>query len=196
MTITEYHEIDIPDGDSPQAIRQAFIELHAHLIRISERLNDLEAVIINWKKIQPSSITLSAGTPIGDINDLRTAADGNFYSVTEAAATPGSDLVVDFNDIVEFRLVQIIAIYNGAATHGHAVQLYNRATKTWDTFADLQNSQEDVTNAGGYILNNVTFFVPDVTNYIGNGNVKVRIYHTMGGNAAHDLYIDVVALYR
>ncbi len=40
---TEYHEINIPDGDSPQATHQAFIELHAQLIRISERLNKIDA---------------------------------------------------------------------------------------------------------------------------------------------------------
>lgn len=37
---TEYYEINIPT-DLESAIR-ALEELHAHLIRISERLNDLE----------------------------------------------------------------------------------------------------------------------------------------------------------
>jgi len=196
MVTTEYYEIDIPEGDSPQAVRQAFIELHDHLIRISERLNRLDALVINWAKIKASSITLSAGTSTDNVEDLRTATDSKFYHITEAAATPGTDLVVDFNDVVEFRLVNVAAIYNGATNHANAIQLYNRLTRAWDTFADLQTAQEDVTNAGGYILNDITFFVPDATNYIGNGNVKVRIYHTMGGNPAHDLYIDVVALYR
>ena len=39
---TEYHDIDIPDGDSSLAIHQAFIELNAQLIRISERLNKID----------------------------------------------------------------------------------------------------------------------------------------------------------
>jgi len=40
---TEYYEIAIPQGpDIPPEITQTFTELHAHLIRISERLNDLE----------------------------------------------------------------------------------------------------------------------------------------------------------
>ena len=29
-----------------------------------------------------------------------------------------------------------------------------------------------------------------------DGDVRVRFYHTMAGNAAHDLYLDVVALYQ
>lgn len=40
---TEYYEIAIPSGsDIPPEITQAFTELHAHLIRISERTNNLE----------------------------------------------------------------------------------------------------------------------------------------------------------
>ena len=42
METTEYHDINIPDGDSPQMIHQAFIELNANLIRISERLNRID----------------------------------------------------------------------------------------------------------------------------------------------------------
>lgn len=40
--ITEYHEINIPGDASPETIA-AFTELLAHLIRISERLNNLES---------------------------------------------------------------------------------------------------------------------------------------------------------
>lgn len=40
---TEYYEVAIPQGENvPPEITQAFTELHAHLIRISERMNNLE----------------------------------------------------------------------------------------------------------------------------------------------------------
>ena len=41
--ITEYYEIAIPQGpDIPPEITNTIVELHAHLIRISERFNNLE----------------------------------------------------------------------------------------------------------------------------------------------------------
>ena len=40
---TEYYEIAIPQGpDVSPEITNTIVELHAHLIRISERLNNLE----------------------------------------------------------------------------------------------------------------------------------------------------------
>jgi hypothetical protein len=62
----------------------------------------------------------------------------------------------------------------------------------------MQNDVSDIENVGGYILGNYQFTVFDDTNYIGSGvnlgNVKIRFYHTMSGNASHKLYIDEVSL--
>ena len=130
------------------------------------------------------------------MSDLQIAGDGDFYSITEAADTPGSDLEVDFTGIDTFDWIRIIALYNGGDTHAVAIQLYNYDTTTWDTFDSLQNGQEDVSTAGEYILENHSFFVPDDDNYISGSTVLVRFHHTMLGNAAHNLYIDTVELYK
>jgi hypothetical protein len=156
---------------------------------------------IDWTKITANSVTLTAGTtPASLVADLQTAHDGNFYHIDEAAATPGLDLIVDFVSVTAFNWVNAISCYTGSTSHAVAVQLYNWSTTTWDTFHCAQDAQCDVSTAGGYILCNQDFFVPSDTNYIGTGGnagqVRVRFYHTMAGNAAHDLDIDVVALYQ
>lgn len=156
---------------------------------------------IDWAKKTAASVTLTAGTTVASVvADLQTAFDGNFYHIDEAAGAPGIDLIVDFTSITAFNWVQVIAQYDGSSTHSVAIQLYNWITTTWNTFNACQTGQEDVTTAGGYILEDLSFFVPSDANYIGTGGsagqVRVRFYHTMAGNASHDLYIDVVALYQ
>jgi hypothetical protein len=155
---------------------------------------------IDWTKKTANNVTLNAGTTTDTVTDLQTMGDGNFYDITEAAATPGISLTVEFISITAFNWVQIKAAYEGGSNHAIAIQLYNFNTTAWDTFAAAQNSVADTSTASGYILNTYDFFVPSDTNYIGTGDdagdVRVRFYHTMAGNASHDLHIDVVALYQ
>jgi len=155
---------------------------------------------IDWGKKTANNVTLSAGTSTDTVTDLQTLGDGNFYDITEAAATPGINLVVEFINVTAFNWVQIKAGYEGSGSHAVAIQLYNFNTTAWDTFNACQNSAVDTSTVSGYILNSYDFFVPSDTNYIGTGgdagDVRVRFYHTMAGNASHDLHIDVVALYQ
>ena len=160
----------------------------------------------NWVKYTANSLDPLApgeadiGTLTGTVANLQTAHDGSFLAVQEATGTPGIRQVVQFTSVTAFNWVNVIAQYDGTATHALAVQLYNWAQTRWDTFDALQSGQEDVTNADGYILCNHDFTVPDDAEYIGTGGdagkVWVRFYHTMAGNASHDLYIDVCALYQ
>lgn len=155
---------------------------------------------IDWTKITADNITLTAGTSASAASDLQTHADGNFYHIDEAAATPGIHLEVEFVSVTAFNWVHVVAQYDGLTTHGVALQLYNFSTTTWDTFDSIETGYADVSTAGGYILGDHSFFVPDDSNYIGTGgdagDVRVRFYHTPAGNSAHDLDIDVVALYQ
>jgi len=156
---------------------------------------------IDWGKITADNVTLNNGTTVaGVVADLQTLGDGNFYAIVEAAGAPGIDLEVEFVSVTAFNWVQIVACYDGSSTHSVGIQLYNFNTTAWDTFNAAQTAQEDVTNAGEYILDNFSFFVPSDTNYIGTGgdagDVRVRFHHTMAGSVAHDFYIDVVALYQ
>jgi hypothetical protein len=155
---------------------------------------------IDWNKYTADNLTLNNGGSTDAVADLQTLGDGNFYHVDEVAGAPGIDLEVEFVSVTAFNWVQIVGVYDGASNHAVGIQLYNFSTTTWDTFSAMQTSQEDVTNAGEYILNGYGFFVPDDANYVGtgadDGDVRVRFHHTMNGNNSHDLYLDVVALYQ
>lgn len=147
----------------------------------------------------PDAITLNAGTTSSSLSDLQQKFDGNFYHINEAAATPGMNLEIEWQNITYFQKVQLLAIYNGADTHAVAVQMYNFNQSRWDTIGSLQNHQEDVSTSDGYIVDSV---VRDLQNagseYIGTGadagKVKMRLYHTMAGNASHDMWIDSAEL--
>lgn len=158
------------------------------------------AARIDWTKYTANSVTLSVGKSASGVADLRTHADGLFYHIDEAAASPAINLIVDFISVTAFNWVQIVALYQGGSTHAVAIQLYNWNTTAWDTFNACQTGAGDLVTASGYILNELSFFVPSDTNYIRTGGsagqVRVRFYHTMLGNASHDLDIDVVALYQ
>ena len=151
-------------------------------------------------KITADSVTLTNGTTAaGVVADLQTAHDGNFYHIVEAAGAPGINIIIDFVDVEFFSWLNLIALYDGSSTHALGVQLYNWGDTAWDTFDALQTGQENVTTASGYILGNHDCAIPNSSDYIGtianDGDVRVRLYHTMTGNSSHDLYIDVVALY-
>lgn len=153
---------------------------------------------IDWTLKTPASVTLTKGSSANVVADLQTAFDGSFYHVDEAADTPGIDLAVNFTGVTAFNWVSILAVYAGSASHAVAIQLYNWTDVRYDTFNALQTGKEDVSTASGYILGNYSFLVPSDTKYIGTGGdagkVTVRFYHTMLGNASHDLYIDVCNL--
>jgi len=145
----------------------------------------------SWTKIEPSTITLDAGTSTESVTDLQDANDGNIYHIDEAAATPGIDLKVDFTGVTSFAFVNVIARYVGLDTHSVSIQLYDWQNTAWDTYDSILTD--------GATMCDHSFWIPDDTNYIGTGGdagkVRVRFNHTEGGNASHDAYIDVVALY-
>ena len=134
------------------------------------------------------------------VANLRTAFDGLFFHLDEVAGAPGLDLIIDFVNVTALNWVEALDVYKGSATHAVAIQLYNWITTTWDTFNAAQSGQYNIATVGGYIMDNHSFTVPASANYIGTGgnlgDVRVHYYHTMMGNASHDLYIDCVALYR
>ena len=144
------------------------------------------------------AIDLVIGSTTSAVSDLQYPFDGAFYHVDEVADTPGIDLIVDFENVTGFNHVSVKGVYAGSATHSIAVQLYNWTETRWDTYHGMQTGKEDVSTADGYIMDDVSFLVPDDAEYIGTGgdagNVRVRFCHTMSGNASHDLYIDGVQL--
>jgi len=174
---------------------------HFSGMTITGALNYTGGGKVVWKKYTANSVTLSAGTtPSSVVSNLQTANDGSYYHIDEAAGAPGINLIIDFINVSQFQWVNIIAAYRGSTTHANAVQLWNWVGSVWDTFHSIQDQTADLTTANGKILSSYNFIIPNNTNYIGTGGsagqVRVRLYHTMTGNSAHDLDIDVVALYQ
>jgi parallel beta-helix repeat protein len=151
---------------------------------------------IDWAKSEPSTVTLTVGSTTDPYTYLTDAHDGNFYTVGEAPANPAINLEVGFSSVTAINWVQITGVYEGSTSHSLAIQLYNYTQTRWDTFDAMQDGIGDYSTSSGYIVENHSFFVPDDSDYISGGNAIVRFYHTMAGNATHNLYIDVVALYQ
>ncbi len=192
------YDIDLDDSDIDNArfVNVQILDNYGNGINVSDTISFINSARINWNKITAASVTLSAGTSANTVTDLQTANDGNTYAITEAAATPGITLIVDFNSVNAINWVEILATYDGAATHALEIELYNWTGTSWDHFGCSQNSESN----SGTIFCNASFFVPDDTNYIGTGGnagkVRIRFNHPMAGNAAHDFYIDIAALHQ
>jgi hypothetical protein len=150
--------------------------------------------------ITAATITLDAGTSGNAVADLRTAHDALYYTITEAAATPGIRLTVHFTSVKNFTRVKIIGYYKGSSTHSVGIQLYNWATAHWDTYNAMQTAVGDIATHDEIILDNLSFQVSSCTSYVGTGanlgKVDVRFNHTMSGSANHSLSLDVVALVK
>lgn len=159
---------------------------------MSRRTTLKGAIIPVWEKFVADSITLDVGTSSEDKTDLQVAHDGNIYNLSEAAATPGQDLTIDFIEVPIFDYVRILANYDGAANHSVSISLWNWVTSAWDIWETMAGIEKSIANH--------SFFVQENTNYIGagvnSGRVRVRFLHAINGNVAHDSFIDEVSLFR
>ena len=152
---------------------------------------------LDWTKITANGATIrnAHGTTGSSVNDLKTAHDGNFYTLSEEGAeTPGMDVEIDFTGVTAFHWVQILGRYEQATTaHGITIMLeitpFNGTA--WHRYDFMLDQPADLTNEEH------SFFVPDSSAYINGGVVKVRFVHEMAGTSAnHDLVLDTVALYH
>ena len=175
----------------PDDITRDYLVELARYLRL-DKVEHLDKHIV-WNEVAAAdSVTLSAGTSNSAVADLQNAHDGSGYSIVEVAASPGSQLTVDFVNIEYFNLIQILANYSGSPTHFVNIELYNWDTSSWDIFNTLDGIERSLVDH--------SFIVPDATNYIGAGNdegkVRVRFNHPEIGDIIHTLYIDVVKLYK
>lgn len=146
---------------------------------------------IDWRKKTATSITENeAGTSAGGVAGLQTANDSNEYAVNEVSGqTPGIDIEVIFTGVTAFNWVQVLARYQGSASHGVTIQLWDGSA--WDTFGFIKDQPADQN------FEEHSFFVPDDSAYINTGEVKVRLIHEMAATGnVHELFVDVCALYQ
>jgi len=146
---------------------------------------------INFPEIHiaPSSVDVIVGTIIGGgtIADIQEWQDGNILQIQEAAATPGQNIEVTFENIRSFRRIGCAMAYMGSATHWLELAIWDTVSESWKTIHTIEN-----TNGQNYRYTDIP---PDSHDFIAaNGDVKVRLYHPVGGNAAHNSYIDYIGL--
>jgi hypothetical protein len=154
-----------------------------------------------WIKITANSVTITAGGTDASsvVANLQNENDGNIFHLDEVAATPGSDFYVEFTNVTSFSMIYTRGNYVGANTHALGKLLYNWVDTAWDHKGCLQSMVYNTTSEQEVICNK-SIIIPSFTNYIGTGanagKVRVRYVHPMAGNASHDAYFNVVALYK
>jgi hypothetical protein len=137
----------------------------------------------------PDSLTLTAGTLVGDVTDIQEWQDGNVLQLEEAAATPGQDLGFNFVGVISVRRVAVGMYYAGSITHYIEIQIWNYTKVAWEilwTFTSALGTNLRYSNIPSN-QNGADYF--DAA-----GNAKLRLLHPPGGNASHDSFIDYVAL--
>ena len=158
------------------------------VLRLYDRFREIDADVVKLETFDaalPASVTLTAGTSTSTVSDLTTMLDGNVYHIDEVAAAPGYDLECTFAGVEQIQWLVARLWYNGLATHGCRVQLYNYRTAAWNTL---------VTFPTGVDYSMIEVPIVSSLDYISSRAARVRFYHTETGNTSHDLDIDYVAL--
>lgn len=139
--------------------------------------------------IPPDSINAIVGGLTGTVADIQNWQDGNVLQLAEVAATPGQNLEITFVDVVVFRRLAVSIFYAGSATHWVEIQLWDVQAADWKTVWTIPSSL-----GMNYRYSDIPILSADFID--GANEVKMRIYHPTGGNAAHDTFIDYAALVR
>jgi hypothetical protein len=139
-----------------------------------------------------ASMTVTAGTlSSGTVSDTQTWQDGNAVNISEVAGVPGFDVLFTFTGVSDFCRIGISAYYSGITTHRSEVQIYDDANTTWRILWTFSTSD-------GYNYRYSDLPVSSgvrKADYINSSNeVKIRFYHPVTGNNAHDLFIDYISI--
>ena len=143
--------------------------------------------------VVPSAINPIVGGVTGTVEDIQKWADGNLLQIDEVAAMPGIEFEILFSGVTDIQRIALAINYDGSTSHWIEVALWN--------YVELANKLLWTINRDG----NIDYKYADlpVENPIdrfefidGAGNAKMRIYHPVNGNAAHNVFIDYAALIR
>jgi hypothetical protein len=122
---------------------------------------------------------------IRTFNDYNTGTNSGFYSINDAATSPGYTVYVGFTAITKFNRVVLNINYTQSSDHTINVDLYNYVTSAWNTFAVYSGLP------GWYQL---ALGVIDSDPYVSGGAVTLRLNHISGGSISHRTWIDYIAL--
>ncbi len=146
----------------------------------------------------PNRVTVVAGTAAGQDFKETYHDDANIYELTEVAATPGFDIILDFDkfrvdsDFVNYFKLEIVGWYDGGPVHNKKIYIYNWATDTWDAFTPRYDDLPKAAAEGTYTFyKEMGFGLQEEY----NGKVRIKISHDSPvGTAGHKLYLNRVKL--
>lgn len=155
---------------------------------------------IDWSELRDvaDSITTVTGTGAGALATIQTKYDDSYYHVDEVVG--GMEVIFDFENVTGFNRFEVSYYYAGSSAHlGIANEIYNWTTTSWDRYSFCPYFSTQQLTLREDMCTKQTM-VPDDVDYIGTGgdagNVRIRLMHYKGGNGAHDLDIDFIALYQ
>lgn len=121
----------------------------------------------------------------GDVTDVSVFNDSNVLDIQEADGVPGFDIRLIFHAVDTFNKFQLNVAYSNTSLHLVNIDLYNNVTGQFDTVGSFRGLT-------GYTQ--LSFDVIDSTNYISQGSVISRLYHSSDGVITHSIQIDYAAL--
>jgi hypothetical protein len=137
--------------------------------------------------IVPASINVIYGNPNGgSVADIQNWQDGNVLDLTEAASANALRMEMIFNNINSFQRIGLSMYYDGSATHWVQQEIWDKIDMAWKQLTNWNTCK-----ALDYRFVDLPI---DAQRFIDNGTVKLRIDHPQSGNAAHNMFIDYVAL--
>ncbi|MCP4394540.1 MAG: hypothetical protein GY804_09785 [Alphaproteobacteria bacterium] len=165
-----------------EAIDDYTFEILNKTLNVQELIND------HVKRfLAPDEVILKTGTGQGvpTLADMITPFDGNVYRVREVSGVPGFDIDPVFRGVTSMKGIATRFFYEGADNHEATLDVYNYDTLNWDVFFQAKN-------AAGYDYRYIEF--PNGDNYINDGAVTMRFYHSTTGSPSHYINIDFIAI--
>lgn len=134
----------------------------------------------------PDSIITNVGNYVsGNVDSVKNIDITDAYSVNEVSGVPGFDIETAYSNIVSINRIWLHVLYSGSGSHIVNVDLYNYDTTEWDTFTTFTLSND---------FKFLDIPIPDNSNYVSNGNSKLRVYHISNGIPSHNIKIDYMVL--
>lgn len=141
---------------------------------------------LNYTQYNCSSFLNVTGSHFsGNLTSLQ-EVDSDICYFNETTGTPGFDIRFNFtgipDDIVSLRL-EAYGFYEGNPAHVVNYQIYNHDSGSWETL--------DTMGEGAWEWLNVSLSY-NTTNYLNDGNLTMRYYHSSPGSVGHWLGVDYI----
>ena len=142
-----------------------------------------------WVEYNATAISVITGILDDGFLNSTYFIDADSYEVSEVVGAPGWDIRWNYTNIPVMAIcgwMNVFYSYDGNLAHVIEVQLYNWTSSSWDTIGLMVDT-------GGFVWSNSSMSqYPQ--NYVNEGLVMARAYHTSPGNINHDIKIEYIKL--